>query len=62
MADFADILRHGKKRFETKDKKGKWGVCEYCDKRRLLFPYRDSKKELWLLCSGCTNIFIKEEE
>jgi hypothetical protein len=62
MADFADILRHGKKRFGVKDKKGKWGTCEYCDKRYRLFPYRDSKKELWLLCSKCTNIFIKEEE
>ena len=62
MADFADILKHGKKRFQIKDGKGKWGKCDYCDDRHLLFPYHDSKKELWLLCDDCANIFIKEEE
>lgn len=62
MADFVDIIKRGKKRFKVKDKKGKFGRCEYCDKRNLLFPYRDSKNELWLLCSNCTNIFIEEEE
>lgn len=60
--DFSDILKHGKKRFETKNKKGKYGVCEYCDKRRLLFPYCDNKKELWSLCNNCINIFVNEEE
>ena len=62
MTDFAYILKQGKKRFEVKNKRGEYGVCEYCDKRYRLFPYRDSKKELWLLCSSCTNIFIEEEE
>ncbi len=62
MVGFADILKNGKKRFEVKNKKGKWDLCEYCDKRHLLFPFRDSKKELWLLCDNCTNIFIEEGE
>jgi hypothetical protein len=61
MVNFIDILKHGKKRFKIKDSGGKYGKCEYCDKRSPLFPYRDNKKELWLLCSSCANIFIEEE-
>jgi len=62
MANFADILKHGKKRFQVKSKKSKWGKCDYCDDRYLLFLYRDSKNEIWMLCDECADTFIKEEE
>lgn len=59
---FSDILKHGKKRFLVKNKKGSWGRCDYCDERRLLFAYKDSKKEVWMLCDICSNIFVEEDE
>lgn len=59
--DFSKILENGKKRFETKSNKGKWGRCDYCDQRQLLFPYKDSKKEAWSLCDDCINIFVEED-
>lgn len=62
MAGFSDILDRGKKRFKVKNKKGAWGGCDYCDDRHLLFPYYDSKSEMWMLCDTCSNTFIEEEE
>lgn len=57
---FSDIMKRGKKQFEIKDQCGEWGRCEHCDERRLLFPYRDDKNEMWRLCESCSNLFIKE--
>ena len=62
MAGFGDILKQGKKRFKVKSSLGSWGKCESCDERKLLFPYKDDKKETWHLCDGCSDLFIKEEE
>ena len=62
MAGFSDILKQGKRRFKVKNGRGKYGKCEYCDTRQKLFQYYDGKKELWLLCNSCANIFIEEEE
>ena len=62
MASFGDILKQGRKRFETKNSLGGWGKCESCDERKYLFPYRDEKNEKWTLCDGCSDMFIKEEE
>lgn len=61
MSNFIDILKRGKKRFKVKSKKEKYGKCEFCDRRKLLFLYHDNKKELWSLCDECINIFVKEE-
>jgi len=58
---FADILEQGKKQFQTKDARGDWGRCEYCDGRLLLYPYKDNINEMWNLCEDCLTIFIKEE-
>jgi hypothetical protein len=60
--DFSSILRQGKKRFKVKNNRGKYGNCEYCDDRFELFPYSDTKNEIWMLCESCTDIFVKEEE
>lgn len=64
MADFGNILRRGKRRFEVKNKSSNstWGRCEACEMRTKVFPYNDEKKEVWLLCEECTNLFIKDEE
>jgi len=62
MTNFSNILKHGQKRFKVKDSNGQWGSCDYCDDRHLLFEYRDSKKEFWMLCDDCTNIFVEEDE
>ena len=62
MSNFSDILKKGKKQFQVKDQLGKWGRCDYCDERRLLFTYSDSKSEFWYLCESCSDVFIKEEE
>jgi len=62
MTNFSEILKHGQKRFKVKDGTGEWGSCDYCDNRRVLFKYVDSKNEFWFLCNECTNIFIEEDE
>ena len=60
--DFATILRHGRKKFQTKHNKYVWGVCEYCEERKQIFEYKDNKKEIWHLCEKCIDFFIEEEE
>ena len=62
MADFSSILKRGKKSFDAKAKGGKWGKCDECTERRLLFPYHDAEDEVWDVCEECMNTFIKEEE
>jgi len=64
MADFGSILRKGKRRFEIKNKTPipSWGRCEACEVRTKVFPYNDEKKEIWLLCGECADMFIKDEE
>lgn len=59
---FADIMKRGKKQFQVKEQRGEWGRCEYCDERKLLFPYKDNKNEAWQLCELCSSMFIKEVE
>jgi len=61
--NFSNILKKGKKRFEVKNKQqNKWGRCEACDKRELLFPYASSKNDTWMLCSECLEAFVKDEK
>jgi len=62
MSDFGNILKRGRKMFNTKKNGGKWGRCEECDERALLFPYKDVEKEVWMLCEVCAAEFVKEEE
>ena len=62
MSDFSNILRRGRRLFDMKDKGGKWGRCEECDSRALLFPYKDFEEETWMLCELCAADFAKEEE
>jgi hypothetical protein len=62
MGDFGDILRRGRLRQKIKAKRGIWGSCDYCEKRKLLFEYKDVKGEKWMLCSSCVNEFIKDED
>jgi len=62
MSDFSNILKRGKRAFNTKKIGGKYGRCEECDERRILFPYHDSEDEVWNICEECMNKFIKEEE
>ena len=62
MGDFGSIMRRGRKMFEMKDNGGKWGACEECNKRRLLFKYYDSEEELWMLCEECITTYTKEDE
>lgn len=59
---FESILRRGQKKFVSRPESKKWGVCEYCDTRCLLFIYQDKKDVEWHLCEGCTDMIIKEEE
>lgn len=62
MANFSDIMKHGKRMFDIKNKGGKWNKCEECGERRTCFIYDDDKEETWLLCEECANSFVKEEE
>lgn len=59
---FGDILKKGKKQFEIKEQRGFWGRCEYCDQRKLLFPYKEpANNSSWNLCDVCSDLFVKEE-
>lgn len=60
--DFGNILKRGRKIFNTKDKGGVWGRCEECDERALVYPYNDAEKQVWQLCEECISIMIKDEE
>jgi len=53
MGSFGDLLRKGKKRSSIKDNHGKWGRCETCQNRRLLYPYVDAKNQTWQICEFC---------
>lgn len=60
--DFGKILKRGQRKFQTRDQRGEWGLCEYCEERRKLYSYKDNKHELWKLCDYCIDLFVKEEE
>jgi len=62
MSGFGNILRRGKKIFVTKDKGGKYGRCEECNARDLLYKYFDEEKIVWMLCETCVTIFTNDEE
>ena len=63
MADFADLLKRGRRMFDMKNKSGsKWFKCEECGERRFCYPYDDDKDETWYLCEQCANLFVKDEE
>jgi len=62
MAGFGTILRRARRRFEVKSGASKWGRCEECDSRAQLYPFSDDKKQVWMLCSGCSELFVKDEE
>jgi hypothetical protein len=59
---FSDVLRRGKRIFGVKDKGGKWGRCEECDERALLYPYDDKEGQVWMLCEYCLEILAKDDE
>ena len=62
MSDFGSILKKGRKIFNTKDKGGRWGRCDECNARALLYEYIDEEKQVWQLCETCTVMFTKDEE
>jgi hypothetical protein len=62
MGDFGSILRRGKKMFDIKDSAKKWERCEECNKRDILYAYRDKEDQPWWLCEECITIYTKEDE
>jgi hypothetical protein len=62
MSDFGNILKRGRKIFNTKNSGGVWGRCEECNARAFLFKYVDEENQTWLLCEQCINTFTKDEE
>jgi len=62
MGDFGSILRRGRRMFDMKDKGGKYGRCEECNKRAPLFEYKDVEEQVWTLCEECITMYTKEDE
>jgi len=61
MTDFGDILRRGRRNYNIKQLPSEWGRCDACGERKLLHPYDSEKKEIWMLCEECSDVFVKEE-
>ena len=61
MVDFSTIIKRGQRRSRIKSHMGKWGRCESCEERKELYPYSDEKGEIWMLCSECSDGYVKEE-
>jgi hypothetical protein len=61
MSDFIDILKRGKKVFNTKNSIGVYGRCEECNARAVLYKYQDEEGQIWLLCEQCISTFAKDE-
>lgn len=61
MSGFGKLLKKGQRRHEIKSSGGKWGRCEECDERTLLYPFDDEKEQVWMLCDRCTEIFVNDE-
>lgn len=59
--NFNDILNKGTRRHKVKNQQSVWDLCEYCDERRELFEYKDSKDCMWMLCNECCDTFIEDE-
>lgn len=59
---FGDLLKRGKKRYAIKARSSRWGRCEQCDNREKLYPFYDEKKQAWMLCASCSDIFADEDE
>ena len=60
--DFGKILKQGKRKFNIKNRPSKWGKCEACDVRRMLYAYDGKKRDIWMLCEECLETLIKDEK
>lgn len=62
MTGFGTIVERAKRRFGIKSTRGKWGRCEECEERSILYPFDDDKNQVWMLCEDCSNLFVKDED
>lgn len=58
MGNFGDLVRKGKKRSYIKENRGEWGRCETCQKRKVLYPYKDSQNHTWDICDLCIESLV----
>lgn len=62
MVDFGKLLQRGRQRYNIKTRNSEWGRCEQCDERAKLYPFYDAKKQSWMLCEKCADLFANEDD
>lgn len=58
---FGKLIGKARRRYQTKSRGGKYGRCEQCDERLPLYEYIDERKNVWMLCESCSDVFTDGE-